>query len=224
MPQMTLKILLGLLLLALVGCPPGRGGGGGGDDDDDDSAGDDDDSTAADDDDATGDDDDATGDDDDDDDATGDDDDSTATGDFSSTPGDLPCEGDKSDATVDVWSISVGAGQTLVAQVDTVAAATTFDPAVTLYATPDPDNGTYLTNGDDEFTCTSPSPEYSCPEATTTAKAAGTIGIIVQNYGCPGTSALSEYVLRVQLDGAAAPPTLVMDDYELGSSQTDPPQ
>ena len=95
---------------------------------------------------------------------------------------------------------------------------------MTLYGSPDPDNGTYLTSGDDDFTCTFPPPEYSCPEATTTAKAAATIGIVVSSYGCPGTSALSEYVLRVQLDGSAATPTLVMDDYELGSSQTDPPQ
>jgi len=220
MPQLTLKILLGLLLLALVGCPPGRGGGGGDDDDDDDSASDDDDATG-DDDDATGDDDDATG---DDDDATGDDDDATSAGDFSENPGDLPCEGDKSDETVDVWSLSMSAGQTLVVQVDTVAAATTFDPAVTLYGTPDPDNGTYLTSGDDDFDCTFPPPEYRCPEATTTTEAATTVGIIVENYGCPGTSALSEYVLRAQLDGSAATPTLVMDDYQLGSSQTDPPQ
>ncbi len=217
MTQMTLRFLLALLLLALVGCPPGRGGNGDDDDataDDDDSAGDDDDTTAADDDDTTG----------DDDDATGDDDDSTASGAFSSNPGDLPCEGEKSGGTVDVWSVSLSAGQTLVAQVDTVAAATTFDPAFTLYDPADPDTGEYLGGGDDEFDCTFPPPEYSCPEATYTATTAGVVGIAVENYGCPGTDALAVYVLRVQVNGAAAPATLVLDDYVLGSAMTDPPQ
>ena len=69
----TMRLLLLLGLVVLMGCPPARGR------DDDDAA--DDDDSAADDDDATGDDDDATGDDDDatgdDDDATGDDDDAT---------------------------------------------------------------------------------------------------------------------------------------------------
>ena len=73
----TLRLMLLLGLVVLMGCPPGRGRDDDDASDDDDSAGDDDDATG-DDDDATGDDDDATGDDDDD--ATGDDDDATGGG------------------------------------------------------------------------------------------------------------------------------------------------
>ena len=214
MPQMTLKILLGLLLIAALGCPPGRSG----DDDDatsddDDSAADDDDSTAADDDDSTAaDDDDST---------AGDDDDSTASGTFSSNPGDLPCDAKESEQ-IDVWSVALTAGQTLVAQVDTVAAMTTFDPGLSFYEAADPDNGTYLGGGDDEFACTFPPPEFRCPEATYTAAATGPVGIAVENLGCPGTDALAAYVLRVQVDGVPATPTLVLDDYWPGTS-TDPP-
>ena len=45
-----LRLLLALLLLSLIGCPPGRGRGGGGGGDDDDATGDDDDATGDDDD------------------------------------------------------------------------------------------------------------------------------------------------------------------------------
>ena len=102
-------LLLLLLLLVGLGCPPALT-------DDDDATGDDDDVTA-DDDDATGDDDDATGDDDDstgdDDDSTGDDDDATgddddATGDDDDATGDddsaapTSCEDWSDDAILDV--------------------------------------------------------------------------------------------------------------------------
>ena len=195
-----LRILLGLLLIALIGCPPvNRGGGGGGDDDDDDSAGDDDD--------ATGDDDDATG---DDDDATGDDDDSTGSGDATSHLGDLPCEEE-----VDVWALDLSAGETVTLRVDTVAAASTFDPGLTLFATPDPDNADGLAFGDDDFDCTFPPPKYQCPEIVFTAEETDTFGISVENYGCFNKDGAS-YDLQIAVDGAGRTATLVLDDYVLG--------
>ena len=186
-----LRLLLALLLLSLIGCPPGRGRGGGGGGDDDD---------------ATGDDDDATGDDDD------------ATGNATSHFGDLPCEEE-----IDVWSLQLSEGEEVTLRVDTVAAASTFDPAVSLYLAPDPDNAKFVDNADDSFDCTFPPPEYQCPELLHTAGLSGTFGIAVENYGCANKDGAS-YDMQITVNGAGRTATLVLDDYVGGGTSTDPPQ
>jgi len=202
-----LRLLLALLLLSLIGCPPGRGRGGGGGGDDDDATGDDDD--------ATGDDDDATG---DDDDATGDDDDATGNGDATSHFGDLPCEEE-----IDVWGLDLTAGEEVALRVDTVAMGTTFDPAVSLYAAPDPDNATFIDSADDSFDCTFPPPEYQCPELIVVVQETATYGIAVENYGCANKDGAS-YDLQITVGGVGRTATLVLDDYVGGGTSTDPPQ
>ena len=183
------NLLLLLLALGLAACTPRRGGGGGGDDDDD----------------ATGDDDDSVGDDDDsvsdDDDSVGDDDDATGSG--GAQPGDLPC--DQDGGIVDVWRITLNEGDEVTVSVDTVAAATTFDPAAGLYLGTDPDVDPLVGSGDDDFPCTFPPPEYSCPEFSAFAELGGDYAVVVLQLGCADGNELAAYALRVTVaDGGQA--------------------
>ena len=172
--------------------------------DDDDATGDDDDATG-DDDDATGDDDDATG---DDDDATGDDDDASVD-----AQGSLPCD----EEVVDIWTFSTGSGNTVQITVDTVSAASTFDPGSYAVDGPNPNTDTLLGTGDDELDCAFPPPSYACPQFTFEAPGSGLIAIVVENYGCEDESSTAQYILSVQSTGSLSSLVLASDDEALGS-------
>jgi hypothetical protein len=99
----------------------------------------------------------------------------------------------------DVWSVTPASGQTVTISVDTVAAATAFDPYFWIL---DQDECT-LGSADDSFTCSYPPSSGSCPSMEFIADAE-TYKIIVGSYGaCTGTTA--DYEIRVD---APSDPTL----------------
>lgn len=193
----AMPVLCLIFVSALASCAPrGRTSGGGGDDDDDASA----------DDDATGDDD-VTA----DDDTTADDDDSTSTQ-INGPEEDLSC----SSGGVDVWSVNLNAGDDVVVRADTISASTTFDPAFTLYVGDSLSTATEVGSADDEFPCTFPPPDYSCPEFSSTAEVSGPfIGAVRVVGNCAGS--IAEYEIEVTVNGAPRTPTLQEDDYVIGS-------
>ena len=195
-------------------------------DDDDATSGDDDDATSGDDDDATsGDDDDSTmGDDDDstmgdDDDSTmGDDDDSTMGDDDDSTSGStgpnvLPCNVIAYDI-YEVWG--AGSGQNVEITIDTVSAATTFDPYLlfTTNASTDP-AATTLATYDDDFVCAFPPPQWECPQGSETVPSGGTLYFAVghASSNCAGT--LANYSIVMTVNGSTSNDfSLATDDWQ----------
>ena len=198
---LRLILALGLVALPFTACVP---------DDDDDATGDDDDDATGDDDDSVGDDDDSVS---DDDDSVGDDDDATGSG--GAQPGDLPC--DQDGGIVDVWRITLNEGDEVTVSVDTVAAATTFDPAAGLYLGTDPDVDPLVGSGDDDFPCTFPPPEYSCPEFSAFAELGGDYAVVVLQLGCADGNELAAYALRVTVGGSSRSATLIGDDVVSGA-------
>lgn len=100
----------------------------------------------------------------------------------------LDCYGEH----VDLWEVSLDAGDVFLATVDTVAADTAFDPYFYLNG---PDSCT-LGEADDSFPCTHPPLDYACPTARFTVSEPGTYQLAVGSYGsCTGTEA--EYSLQV---------------------------
>ncbi len=99
----------------------------------------------------------------------------------------LACSGEQ----IDVWEVSLSAGDTFLATVDTVAADTAFDPWFYLN-TPD----TCLTAySDDAFDCAFPPADYQCPGMEVDIDDDGTYQIVVASYdSCTGES--GEYELN----------------------------
>lgn len=127
----------------------------------------------------------------------GDDDDATENN-GDTGEGVLPCPSDESDEWVDVFLLpDPGEGVFLQVAVDTVSAATTFDPDLTVYS--DPDLDTRLGEADDSFDCTFPPPEYQCPEVELESPG-GNIYIevgIADFEQCAGNQARYELTIRV---------------------------
>ncbi|MFH1467430.1 MAG: hypothetical protein ABIO70_23805 [Pseudomonadota bacterium] len=114
----------------------------------------------------------------------------TASYDGQSGQGEIDC----TLGVVDVWTFDANAGDNLTITVDTVADATTFDPAFWIN---DP-SGCTVTGADDTFTCTFPPPEYSCPSAVIRGAEAGTYEVVIYNWDCVGDT--GAYEIRVGLE------------------------
>ncbi len=175
------RLLPILSMLLLAGCPLFLG-------DDDDSAATDDDDVAVDDDDAAG----------------GTCSDVGAPGAEESVPCDFDVGGD-------VWTLVVAPGDEVTVVVDTLDAATTFDPRFRLVD----EVGGFLTSGDDECECAFPPPgDYLCAEATYIADMDALLELHVASFigdACvDGT--LGTYALRVAVDGVPIDPALAVDD------------
>jgi len=145
----------------------------------------------------------------DDDDAAVDDDDDDASG--PTMYEDLPC----TDWYYDVWEIDVTAGQELKVIVDTVSAATTFDPVVLLSYEQGPIFVDYEFWISDTIPCSFEPPNGAlCPLLEWTTTEAGTLAVIVDvaEFPCADKN-LAEYRLDISLDGEAVTPTFAFDDY-----------
>ena len=134
---------------------------------------------------------------------------------------DIPCidEDDFLSLTVDLWTVNVPGGSTLGVRVDTVSADTTFDPALAVQTpsgTYDPE-GSFIAEGDDEFSCTFPPPDFDCPELSTT-EASGEVEIVVINLSETIDCTVGEYDLTVTIDGVEVTPTLSVDDLFIPST------
>lgn len=106
--------------------------------------------------------------------------------------GDVDCDGD----TVDLWDITLAAGEVLTVSLDTVGADSTFDPGIELI---DP-SGCTVVVADDSFDCTFPPANYSCPSLRYEAQLDGAHRVLVKALGqCAGDRA--SYSIHV--DGAA---------------------
>ena len=143
--------------------------------------------------------------------AAGDDDDTSGGGgDLGSTSGsdDLGCKLNYN--PVDVWSIELSASEVITVSVDTVAADTAFDPALSVLDGLSLDSE-HLDDNDEFFDCTFAPVEYRCPQVELTM-APGTYAIVVLSYGnCTGT--VAEYQLAVvSAAGTPVTPTLIADD------------
>lgn len=100
----------------------------------------------------------------------------------------LDCTGER----IDLWEVSLDAGDVFLATVDTIAADTAFDPYFYLNG---PDSCT-IGEADDSFPCTHPPLDYSCPTARFEVPESGTYQLAVGSYGsCTGDDA--EYSLQV---------------------------
>ncbi len=66
-------------------------------------------------------------------------------------------------------------------------------------------------SGDDDFPCTFPPTEFSCPAPSGTAPYSGQAGLMVLSYGsCTGD--IGEYVLSVTVNGSPVTPSVVFDE------------
>jgi hypothetical protein len=121
---------------------------------------------------------------------------------------DLPCGEDR----IDVWEIEVTQGDVVDVRVDTVAAATAFDPALTIKFGVMDNWGLAAFEGtaDDEFDCTFPPPEFQCPEGTFTADNTGFLFIEVE-IATDCTSGTGNY--RFEVTGGQA--DLIRDDFSI---------
>jgi hypothetical protein len=102
----------------------------------------------------------------------------------------------------DALAFFVEAGQAVLAQVDTVDAATAADTRLRVRL---PD-GTELYEADDEVACTFPPPAYSCPQYGFTATTAGlyTVEVYVGSSESCADPSLVDYQLTVTVDGQAS--------------------
>ena len=149
-----------------------------------------------------GDDDDNAG----DDDATADDD---AAGDDDVSTGEetLACDS----GAADVWSLNLSSGDEVLTRVDTIAAATTFDPAFTIYQGSSVATGNQIGTADDEFPCTFPPVQYECPEYYGVVEVSGPYIAVVRAVGqCAGATAA--YSIEVFVNGDPRSPTLALDE------------
>lgn len=121
--------------------------------------------------------------------------------------GSLVCD-EAADEAVAVYRAKSKDAGSVHAVVDTVDAATAFDPAVTLISVTSWTEtvaslpiDAELAYADDDFACTFPPPDYECPELTATVPATEQdLGVIVEVVGsCAGTEA--GYELLVERDG-----------------------
>jgi len=109
----------------------------------------------------------------------------------------------------DVFAFVASSGQTVFLQVDTVAAATAADTRLRVRH---PDD-TELHEADDDFPCTFPPPEWSCPRYEFTAATGGLYAVEVyvgSGEDCADRS-LVDYELTVTVGGAPAELILVRD-------------
>lgn len=156
-----------------------------------------------------------SGDDDDDivdDDDVGDDDDSVIGDDdaLAGTPqagDDLPCS---DTGIVDNWFIPLNYLDEIYIQVDTVAAGTAFDPYFNV--TQGSATGPLIDSADDDFPCTYPPPQYTCPEITIDAPATAEFVIQVgqASTNCNGT--VGAYDLNISVNGQPALASLYEDN------------
>jgi hypothetical protein len=139
---------------------------------------------------------------------SGDDDDDDDDG-LSDGREDIPC-GDVE--YWDVWRVPVAAGNAVTLRIDTVAAATTFDPSFNvLFGTSNAyEAAEYIDDADDTFDCTFPPPEYQCPELELELEEDGFLFVEAQIAGdCVGD--VAAYVFEVE--GADGDFTLLLDDH-----------
>jgi subtilisin-like proprotein convertase family protein len=108
----------------------------------------------------------------------------------------------------DWWEFDVTPGQTVYIQADTADAATAADLCFSGYC-----EDVDFFGGDDNFTCTFPPPEYSCPEDTFVATVSGTctFRVAVCSSACSDFKR-ANYDLTVEVDGVDAVLTLTADD------------
>jgi hypothetical protein len=172
-----------------------------GDDDDDTSSGDDD-TSSGDDDTSSGDDDTSSGDDDtssgDDDTSVGDDDTSVGDDDTVGPTGQeaLPCDDQYADL-YEVWGASTG--DEVYISIDTISSSSAFDPWL-LFLDSSLDYNNALGNFDDEFTCTYPPPQYSCPQGSVTVPSGGLYFYVTHaSQNCSGS--LAQYSITMTVDG-----------------------
>lgn len=128
--------------------------------------------------------------------------------------GQLPCDAD----AVDVWEIATKPDQEVRVSVDTVAAGTTFDPALLVTDAED----CPVLEADESFECAQPPEDFACPAASFTAQHAS-YRVFVRAWdadSCAGE--VAAYTLSV--DAADPAPKLVVDDgatfvrYEISST------
>lgn len=145
----------------------------------------------------------------------GDDDDDSVGDDDDDDDDDFPIESLPCDSSyIDLWRLDgTVAGQDLLVRVDTVSAASTFDPAAGVVDGFDPE-APPIAAGDDELDCTFPPPQYSCPEVQVETPVDPYIAVIMASEDdCAASS--GEYVLRVWVDGTPSNDLiLVEDDYQ----------
>ena len=128
----------------------------------------------------------------------------SATGD-----GEVDCSGSQGD----VWTFQATAGEIVSVTVDTVDAATAFDPA---FLVNDP-SGCTIMSTDDNFDCTFPPPTYWCPTAQFEATTAGAYEVTVFSRGdCAGST--SKYQIQVQAANARLQST--KDNVDIGTVDT----
>lgn len=158
----------------------------------------------------TGDDDDSSS---DDDSAAGDDDDMAMA---SPVQDDLACDGQQ----VDVWTATIASGASITADVDTLAAETTFDPSLGIWNVAGPFNShtglDALVFADDTEPCAFPSASAlsgdACPVIEDFISPGGSLSFVVGAWGIGCDGATAAYELTVFVDGAAALLTLAEDD------------
>jgi hypothetical protein len=112
-----------------------------------------------------------------------------AGGSYSGT-GDLDCT---DTGLVDLWEITVAAGDTVSIGIDTVASTTTFDPAMYVIGPDDCEAGT----ADDSVVCTYPPPSYSCPSTDLVATDTGTYTIVARLLGNCADASTGSYSITV---------------------------
>ena len=106
----------------------------------------------------------------------------------------------------DFWTFDVTAGDSVVVRADTTSAPTAADLIVDVSCT-----GGLLLSGDDQFECTFPPPDFSCPEVAFTAPETGSCVVQVHNFEtCASNTAA--YALSVTRNAAAARVALRDDD------------
>lgn len=124
------------------------------------------------------------------------------------------CRGDED--VGDLYAFEAGAGETIVARVDTLAALTASDLWAMLFYDLSDIGLSVVAEGDDELDCTFPPPRYACPELTWVVgpRHSGTFYLFVGPLECVDPTN-AEYQLSVMVDGDPMELTLVEDEYVL---------
>ncbi len=133
------------------------------------------------------------------------------TQELAGTLGTLDC----TDWYIDVWSVELEEGDELLAQVDTVSDATSFDPVLLItweQSLPFADYELWMTDNM-ECSFTPPPEEAQCPEVDWTSNAAGTLHMVVDVASEPCAAETVEYRLTVEVNGESVTPVLVWDEY-----------
>lgn len=130
-------------------------------------------------------------------------------GDAATSPARASLRGCSHASIQDVFAFAVQSGQTVFLQVDTVEAATAADTRLRVRL---PD-GAELHEADDDFPCTFPPPEWSCPRYEFTASTGGLYSVEIyvgSGEDCANRS-LVNYELTVTAGGTPAELILVKD-------------